>query len=842
MSLHVSIAEFESIAVSSYPYIVLRALADEFEPGMFSLIPSDGGRGVPGLEEGREMILAHIKETAGKREEMSFRYSCAIDSAEILLSHIKGGEKEVFGKTDSTASDIRKLEKMADGMPSETKEDMEDRKEVRKRISRLSAARHILYDGLLSDEKGSSNLSAMYMETKKKYEKERSGADRLLAEALGQTLGFRDRDIGGLEALVLKAKQTRDVIEMAQWKLLDCVDAAISRGWAFREGCAVPGLPFSRNLLSEKAALNAFFENGASFALALEGPIGTGKSAITKDISAAVNLEQATYAVPSIHSAFFGVPFHDKESGVVRIVPTEDGARLTTTPSCLVFDELLRVGSVGMDTQNMLLRLILDSEVSPGRKLHPLTLKIVTTNNPDDTSNPHSMRDWNEALANRMKHYYASVNGDMAVEWLAWARERFVTRDNSSISSARINDVLGYLSARLEERGPSVFHEVPKGKSVRENPSFPTFRTWAAVLGVARTTSLGPVDFARQAVSSLVGKKASDDFLKYVTANSAMPKLDDLLDGVREFPYVYLSAAADSIVVQKTWYDEPEGGLVSDNDGKKKKKKKKKQDDKEQKKGFAVKSLGRNTILQLNGGRHESSDRRSGFSGKTLIDRMTDSVNREFLDKSEGEICEYVEKFMNSLWNGVDGFALGAAAESMLIGALSAHMKNAFENREPADGKYISDILKIIALYPHPESRESMFRSIDRLLVSNPDKATVSGLRKYGVDYSPAAGPDDTEPVQRFIKKLPEEADPENPYGKKVLIGKLLAVFPTLATLEMASERWSRGCGRAATKYTAAERDKAAVPQGVPVRLMEQENDGPDGDMDSGAYFPENSL
>lgn len=823
MSTQVSISEFESFAVSNYPNIILQALADDFEPEMFSLIPSDRGEGPLHLEEAKKAILSHIKKTAKKRESLSYKYTLAIDSAEIILSKLKGGERNVLLEAETALGEIERLEKMVEAMPSKTRADLEDRSEVRKRIAKLSAEREILFGGILSPE-GPSALTTLRKKARDSFEKTGSGADRLLSEAVGQLLGFRDKDIAGLEALVLKARQTRDVIEMAQWKLVDCIDAAIEGEWASKPGHAVPSLPFSETLLADRKTLKAFFDNGAGFGLALEGPIGTGKSSITRNIAAGAALEPATYAVPSLNSAFFGVPFHDKETGMVRVVPTEDGARLTTVPSCLVFDELLRVGNMGMDMQNMLLRLILDGEVSPGRKLHPLTMKIVTTNNPDDTSNPHSMRDWNEALANRMRHYCSTVSADMAKEWLAWARERFVTADDRSNASARVNDVLSYLSARLEERGTGVFHQMPKGRGMRDDPAFPTFRTWAAVLGSARNSSLGAADFARQVVASLVGKDAASDFLKFTTANAVLPSISDLVEMVQDFPYVYLSAAADSVVVQKDYFDEPEGGITDE------KSKKTKKTEMPDGKRFTVKSLGRNTILQLNGGRHEPSGRElPPYSGKPLVDRMTDSVNRSHLERPESEICKTVEEYMNRTWGEIDGFSAGAAAESMLTGALSNHIRNSFESGAPADGKYISSILKAIALYPHPEARESMFRAIDRMLVSNPDKFILSGLRKYGVDYSTLEQNGNPETQGKMIKRLPYIAGDENAAENRVLaISKLLGLFPALATLEMASERWSRGCGRAATKYTAASRPKGqtAGRQGVPVQVGFSEETG----------------
>lgn len=796
MALHVSISEFESIAISNYPNIILKAMADDFEPELFSLIPASEDGNLVDLERAGKFIGAQIKKTSRKREALAGKYAAAIDSAEIILNSLKGGREASAKCAEGGAEEIARLEEMVKKMPSKTKSDMEERMGVIRRIARLSARRAVLYDGLLTPGNENATLEKIRAGAKENYDKTGSGADLLLMEAAGQFLGYRDRDIQGLEALILKARQTRDVIEMAQWRLLDCVEAAIAGEWDQKPGHSVPKLPFSKSLLEKKGVLNMFLKNGADFALALEGPIGTGKSAVAKNISenAGLGPEPAAYAVPSLHSAFFGVPFHDKETGMVRIVPTEDGARLTTTPSCLVFDELLRVGTMGTDMQNMLLRVLLENEVSPGRKLHPLTMKIVTTNNPDDASNPHSIKDWSEALANRVKHYVASVTRDAAQHWLDWAWDNFAPAhaqkgglNNRDLPQTRVVDVLTFLDVKFNRFGPSGIYSVPKGRELRDDPAFPTFRTWAAVLGGAMTSPLSAPEFADQIVSPLVGTEIAKEFLSFITSTTNLPKLEFLLEKSRNFPYALLPAAADALVSDSgmSYADRKRGGRP-----------------------FSVESLGKDTIYHMNGGAFEPEETRASFSGKPLIDRMTEPENRESLSRSSAEICSVVQETMNDVWGSTLGAGQGAGAEALLLETIFFHMKKRFEDGEPADGKYISDIIKLMALYPHPESRESMFRSLDRMLITNPDKATMNGLRRFGVNYSPR---DEETGEQLFnpenIRKLRADEE-EIEAGKPLLAAKLIALFPAVATLELASERWTRGCGRS-ERIATVRRDGA---------------------------------
>jgi hypothetical protein len=744
---YVTIPEIESIVVSMYPAIVFSAFLSDVEPEMIKLIPTTKKQGLD-AEKQRKRLLFHLKKTEPLRDELIFKYNMSIEIASLCLDSITHPETkmlgmddvemDVMGKHELLQRQIRNLSRKIEDTECKTVEQSRYKQELQARLAKLTVLSDIQFNTL----KENNYLDTLYEESRKNADRTHSGADILTAQATGMVLGYKKKDAISLGNAILQAVQTRDVIELGLWKLLECINVAIEQKWENNPQRIVPKVVMPTQIMGLSKNKIKETLRAANVVMALQGTVGTGKSRVMEYISNDLNLDLASFSVPNLHSAFFGVPVPDSARGVVTILPTEEGMRLTEHPAVVNLDELLRTGNAGEDMQNRLLKLILEREIVPGKHLHPLSMVTVTTNPPGSSSNPGSIREWNEALANRMRHFTTELTFPMVRQWISWLKNTFDIQKGS-----REESILLFLESRLYDSKMQTFFNQPTGRDLRESPAFPTLRTWASAIGnCALYPDLSLEQYVAYILTPLIGEDMSEEYRAAVKATEFLPDIQMLLKKTHQFQTILMPGAMDA---------EP----VWDNGAGK----------------WVVRPLSPETMSRLNGCVHESffdTEKHSTLQAKSLLNNVKRKDYIKILDRDEKTIRHDIEKSINSIWGDVFRDNTVATLSTVVANQIVAHvlhtLRESFENKKAANGVDIQNAFRLISLFPYSAGKDIIISRLEREILVSPDTVIEQGLKNYGIMY------------ENNIHLKAKGTDFKN----------ILYVFPALVTLEYFSERW----------------------------------------------------
>lgn len=744
---YVTIPEIESIIVSMYPAIVFKAFLSDTEPELIKLIPTTKKQGL-NAEKQRKRVLSHLKKTESLRDELIFKYNMAIEIASLCLDsmthpqtknpEINVIDTDVAGTQELLRRQIQNLTKKIEDTECNTLEKSRYKQELQARLAKLMVFSNIQF----SEPGGNESLDTLYEENQKRADITHSGADTLTTQAIGMVLGYKKKDAIALNNDIVQAVQTRDVIELGLWKLLECINVAIEHKWEDNPQRIVPQVVMPTQIMGLPKKKIKETLRAASVVMALQGTVGTGKSRVMEYISDDLNLALASFSVPNLHSAFFGVPVPDSTRGVVTILPTEEGMRLAEHPAIVNLDELLRTGSAGEDMQNRLLKLILEREIVPGKHLHPLSMVTVTTNPPGSSSNPGSIREWNEALANRMRHFTTELTFPMVQQWIGWLKNTFDIQKGS-----REESIMSFLESRLYDSKMQTFFNQPTGKDLRESPAFPTLRTWASAIGsCALYPDLSLEQYVAYVLTPLIGEDMSEEYRAYVKASELLPDIQELLKKTLHFPTILTPGAMDA---ESVW-DNGAGKWV-------------------------VRPLSPETMSRLNGCIHEpffNKERHDALKTKSLLNTVKREDYAKTLDRDEKTIRHDIEENINFIWGDIFRDNTVATLSTVIANHIVDHilhtLRESFKNKSVANGIEIQDAFRLISLFPYSSGKDIIASRLEREILVSPDPIIEQGLKNYGVMYG------------NNLHLKAQGTDFKN----------ILYVFPSLVTLEYFSERW----------------------------------------------------
>jgi hypothetical protein len=294
--------------------------------------------------------------------------------------------------------------------------------------------------------------------------------------------------------------------------------------------------------LSRKCIAESVIALGHEITFMIQGPMGSGKSALKDDLQAAFPDYRAVYIdmTQITDSGDFQIPAVDHTTRTSSFYPNEMLGVHMDQPSIIMFDELGK----RQDLINTILPVLNDRRWG-NRYFHPKTIVLASSNtgaeNLGDMFKDHQ----------RDRMTFATMAKMQVPEWLPWA----FANDIDPVVAAWVTRNPQCFAEHDDVPNPDLNHYIWHPKAKRQG--FTTHRSVTRASTIIKKRDVLPLDTIAHLLIGTIGQAAAMDLLVFEQLAPQLPTKQDILANPKRAPVPTAPAAVVMLVCQALkWVDE----------------------------------------------------------------------------------------------------------------------------------------------------------------------------------------------------------------------------------------------------------------------------------------------